>query len=355
MMDRDPTAAAGDAGAPPGGGDAATGLAREPVGLRARRLARVLLVVVVLGALVVIGARVQWAQTWAVVRAASWSMLLAAAVVNMLSLALKGVRWWIFLRGVGVRGLPLAQRATFAGAALNNLVVANAGEVARVMMVSRASGVGSEKVLATLALERLVEFAGYLLLFAAAVSLFPLPAELRAWRAWAFVALGVLCVLLVWLARHPERAELAALPRTPIGFAARAAVYSRGFMRSLAGVSTTRRLLLSMLVAMVVWGLQVATYQMTARAAQFPIPVEATIACILAVNLGFAVRATPGNVGVFQAVYAVTAAAFGMDADAAVGVAMLIQAQQILPVTIVGLTAALRDSGSGRGVLGPPA
>ena len=307
------------------------------------RVARVLLVAAVLTALLVFGARVHWAQTWAAVRMASWTMLLAAALVNMLSLALKGVRWWIFLRGVGVHGFWLAQRATFAGAALNNVVIANAGEAARVLMVSRASGVGSEKVLATLALERLFEFAGYVLLFAAAVSLFPLSPELRAWRAWAFVALGGLFALFVWLARHPGRAELAAL--VPTGLAARAAAYGRGFMRSLAGVSTTPRFLLSMLIAVVVWGLQVATYQMTARAAHFDIPLETTIACILAVNLGFAVRATPGNVGVFQAVYAVTAAAFGMDADAAVGVALLLQAQQILPVTGIGLMAALRDGG----------
>lgn len=345
----------GAAGPPPPGGDGASGLARPRARSRARRVARVLLVLAVLIALLVFGARVHWAQTWAAVRTASWSMLVAAALVNLLSLALKGVRWWIFLRGIGVRGFLLAQRATFAGAALNNLVVANAGEAARVMMISRTSGVGSEKVLATLALERLFEFAGYVLLFAAAVSLFPLSPEVRAWRAWAFVALGALFVLFVWLARHPERVELAVLPPTPTGFAARAAVYSRGFMRSLASVSTTRRFLASMLVASAVWALQVATYQMTARAAHFPIPVEGTIACILAVNLGFAVRATPGNVGVFQAVYAVTAAAFGLDADAAIGVALLIQAQQILPVTVVGLMAAWRGGGGSRGVLGTAA
>jgi hypothetical protein len=38
--------------------------------------------------------------------------------------------------------------------------------------------------------------------------------------------------------------------------------------------------------------------------------------------------------------YAVTAAAFGLDKDAATGVAFLIQAQQILPVTILGLVVA---------------
>ena len=61
---------------------------------------------------------------------------------------------------------------------------------------------------------------------------------------------------------------------------------------------------------------------------------------MLAVNLGFALRATPGNVGVFQVLYALTAAAFGMDKDQAIAVAFLIQAQQIIPVTLLGVALA---------------
>ena len=86
--------------------------------------------------------------------------------------------------------------------------------------------------------------------------------------------------------------------------------------------------------------LQVVTYHLTAMAAGFRIPLVGTVACILAVNIGFAIRATPGNVGLFQMMYAVTAQAFGMDKDQAIAVAFLIQTQQILPVTIVGVALA---------------
>ena len=57
-------------------------------------------------------------------------------------------------------------------------------------------------------------------------------------------------------------------------------------------------------------------------------------------NIGFATRATPGNVGVFQAAYALTATSFGMDRDQAIAVAFLIQAQQIIPVTLLGVALA---------------
>jgi uncharacterized membrane protein YbhN (UPF0104 family) len=86
--------------------------------------------------------------------------------------------------------------------------------------------------------------------------------------------------------------------------------------------------------------LQVWTYSLTARAAHFNLPLVGTVAAILAVNLGFAMRATPGNVGVFQAMYALIAVGFGMDKDQAIAVAFLIQTQQILPVTAIGVIVA---------------
>ena len=65
-------------------------------------------------------------------------LLLAAALVNLASIVVKGVRWWVFLRPIGATSLPLALRATFAGAGLNNVLVANGGEAARVVFVARA-------------------------------------------------------------------------------------------------------------------------------------------------------------------------------------------------------------------------
>ena len=82
-------------------------------------------------------------------------LLVAAVVINFLSMAVKGVRWWLFLKPAGSPSLPLALRATIAGAGLNNVLVANGGDAARVVFVSRATGIPSSTVLATLALERL--------------------------------------------------------------------------------------------------------------------------------------------------------------------------------------------------------
>src|SRR5437773_9533750 len=135
---------------------------------RALRLSITVIIVVML---VVFATKVNWHSTWAAIKEVSLTILLAAAVVHLLSLVLKGVRWWIFLRPIGVTSLWLALRATFAGAGLNNVLVANSGEAARVIFVARAAHVTSAKVLATLALERLFELIGYVIMLALAVSL----------------------------------------------------------------------------------------------------------------------------------------------------------------------------------------
>jgi glycosyltransferase 2 family protein len=302
------------------------------------KLIRALILVVILVALVAFARTVDWKETWRAIRSTSPLLLTAAALVNLLSLVLKGVRWWIFLRPIGVSSLWLAIRATFIGAGLNNILVANGGEAARVIFVARAAHVPSQKVLATLALERLFELVGYIVLLALAVSFLKLPPSLAHTRPYAFGALVVVICLMVYLVRHPEMTDLPDMEGE--GLLHRAKAYGRGFLRTLTAISTGPRFAASLALSVSVWMLQVATYALTARAAHFDLSIVGTIATILAVNLGFAVRATPGNVGVFQMMYAVTATAFGMDKDQATAVAFLIQTQQILPVTLLGLLAA---------------
>ena len=290
-------------------------------------------------ALVVFARKVNWHTTWANILATNWTILLFAAVVNLLSLAAKGVRWWVFLRPVGADSLWLAIRATFAGAGLNNILVANGGEAARVVFVARTSHVQSARVLATLALERMFELIGYVVMLVLAVSFLELPPMLSRTRPVAWLALAGVTVLMVYLVRRPDVTfEVPEGP--PRSWRGRLAGYMRHFAQTVGGISTGPRFTIALLMSVGIWALQVWTYALTARSADFNLSLVGTVAAILMVNLGFALRATPGNVGVFQALYALVAVAFGMDRDRAIAVAFLIQTQQIIPVTLIGVVLA---------------
>src|SRR6185437_17123445 len=124
----------------------------------------------------------------------------------------KSLDRWIFLRPVGSPSLGLAMRATAAGAGINNLLIANSGEAARAVLVTRSSEASGTGVVAALALERLFDFIGYVLVLIGAAFLFPLPASVARWRPEAIAMLGAIVVVLVALlshAPHPPPADRA--------------------------------------------------------------------------------------------------------------------------------------------------
>lgn len=283
---------------------------------------------------------VDWRTAWDAVRAASIWLLVVATVANLLTLLAKALTWWIFLRPIGAPSFSLALRATVAGAGLNNLLVANSGEAARAVFVSRAAGVSMSQVVASLALERLFDFLGYIILLIATTFLLPLPAEVARWRVAAVVVLVVIgagLAVLLWRGPQEPPPEVVA---APANWRARVAASVMRFNHALHAIASGPRMAAAFVLAGANWVGQIACYHLTARAAHFPITLAGSIAALLAANVGFAVRATPGNVGLFQVIYAVTAEALGLSRSAAVGVAVLLQALQNIPVTLLGAAVA---------------
>jgi len=286
---------------------------------------------------------INWHAAWNSMRHASLPLLAAAIGVNILSILIKGVRWWLFLRPIGIKSLPLAIRATIAGAGLNNILVANGGDAARVVFVSRLTGVSSSTVLASLALEKLFDPIGFVMLLVFGVLAFQLPPQFEAWKLPAEIALAVIVLLLVFFVyatRHikPEHVpERRARPRTWRG---RVLAYIKSFGQTAGRLATGPRFLAAMVLSLLSWGCQLWTFDLAASAAHVPIPLAGSLACLLGINVGLIVRATPGNVGFFQFVYAFTAEQFGVLRNDAIAVSLLIQTLQILPPTLLGIALA---------------
>jgi len=294
--------------------------------------------IAMLVAVVLYGRTINWTAAWFAIRSASWPILLVATLVNFITLGAKAVTWWIFLRAVGVPSLSLAVKATVAGAGLNNILVANSGEAARVVFVTRASGAPSAAVLAALALERLFDLIGYIALMASAAYFLPMPHEVARWRFAAVgVLLGMIVLFGVLLRRSPGIVAATVYPSTLVG---RVRTYLDRFMVSVRSILTLQRICLAMLLSLVNWAAQIATYHLVAVAAHFPISIVGSVTTLITANVGFLVRATPGNVGVFQVVYGVTAEALGLDKASAVAVALLLQLIQNLPVTLLAIAIA---------------
>ena len=311
---------------------------------RRRQALRAGVLLGLVAALVVFGRHVDWRSAALVVRAADPLLVFAALALNLLSLALKGVRWWVFLQPLGSVRLPLVLRATFAGASLNNLLVAQGGEGARVLLVSRAAGVSSAGVLAALALERTLDAVSYLALLVTAAWMLALPEHIARWRGAATAALVLAVALLGTLALSPGRGGTLAEHAGAVKGGGIAG-YFRRVRRGTTMAATPRRLTAALVLSLIAWSLQVATYHVTARAAHLPLPLAGSVAAMLAVGISFLVRATPGNVGVFQVIYALTVQSFGIAEGPAIAVALLIQTLQVIPTIMLGTLFAPRFLG----------
>jgi len=293
--------------------------------------------------LILFARTIDWHAAWSSMRHASLPLLAAAIAFNLLSVVIKGVRWWLFLRPIGITSLPLALRATVAGAGLNNVLVASGGDAARVVFVSRVSGASSSTVLASMALERLFDPIGFVILLVFGVLVFELPPQFERWKVPAEILLVVIVLLLaffVYATRRmkPEHVpERRAKPRTFMG---KFRAYFLSFGQTAGRLATGPRFLAAIILSLGSWACQLWTFELAAAAAHVKMPLAGSLACLLGINVGLIIRATPGNVGFFQFVYALMAEQFGVARNDAIAVSLLIQTLQILPLTLMGVALA---------------
>jgi uncharacterized protein (TIRG00374 family) len=285
--------------------------------------------------------KVDWARAWSAITHADPVLLGVATIANLGTLVVKGIRWSLFLDAVGIHGTGQALRTTFAGHALNNVLVANGGDAVRVAATARSSNVSSATVLATLAIDKLCDLVSYAVLFAVAALWLPLPPELARWRSVGLIALGIMAIaltgLVVWRPKHSPGEGLVEAERRLIE---RARDYWRRLTATSAELATAPRVAGAVGLAFLGWAGQWATFHYAAHAASFPTTAADSLLALLVVNLSFVVRLTPGNVGVFQLLYTLAATSTGLDKDSAVAVAFLISLIQYIPVTIIGLLLA---------------
>lgn len=282
---------------------------------------------------------IDWATVMSSVGNADAPVLLGAAGANLTTLVVKGLRWSMFLDAVGAPGVAQAVGATLSGAALNGLVIANGGDAARVALVARRRGVSSAHVLASLALDRLCDVLSYVALFVVAAFVLPLTPELERWRLPSIVGLMTLALVAASLTRSSAHSTTGA-HGTANGVATvrgRLGQYRRDLFAMSSSIATGTRMTASLALSLVAWAGQWATYHFVAHAASFPVSATTSFLAMVTVNASFLIRLTPGNVGVFQFLYALATSAVGMGKDEAVGVALLIQAVQYVPVTFIGL------------------
>jgi uncharacterized membrane protein YbhN (UPF0104 family) len=301
----------------------------------------------VIAALSVLAARVvPWGEVAARIAGASAPMLAIATVATYLAVAARLVAWWTLLQGVGVISLAMACRATIVGMAINCLLIANVGEAHRVGIVVREARVSASAVIASVVIERLIVSVPFAVLLAVSGWMLPLPPELARWRLIVLGAIAAMIIGLLLLAR-PGRQKDPGM-RMASGWRLRAADALRRFRAAVRDLLSTGRTSLVLGLAVAHWVLQLIALVSVAAALQFPLPLAGSLLALLGMSASGSARLAPGNVGINQMVYVSTAATFGLAPAGALGVAIVLQVIQTVPLLGFALIMSVLPDGSAR-------
>jgi uncharacterized protein (TIRG00374 family) len=286
---------------------------------------------------------------WLELRRAELAPIAASLVAMVFVYVMRAIRWQFLLRPIGPTGFGIAFRATVVGFAINALLPARPGEAVRPFLLARREGFSFTSVLATIFIERMLDLAAVLIMFASFVLLFDPGMQTVDARLYDAVKLGgmvaaaaafaVLAIMSLF-AGHPERLGRLVLTAERVLPAKVVQPLARIVERFAGGLAATRNpwnLLQALALSMPVWLAIAASVWLVARAFHITLPFTGSFLLLALLVVGVAVP-TPGGVGGFHEAFRVGATAFyGVDNDRAVGCAIAMHASQFIPVVIAGL------------------
>ncbi len=282
-----------------------------------------------------------------------WVALSAAILFG--EFVLRAVRWRILLR-------PLAPdvsfgallSATLVGGAVNTLLPARAGDVARPLVAHRRTGISLAAIVTTNVVERVFDLVGLLFVLLLMLVMLPTVAGpegelVENLRRYGFVlggaGLGGL-VTLVLVARRRDwlTATLQALAvRLPGPLGERLSGLLGGLVEGLSAMARTRDVVSAIAVSLVLWFNGALSIYVLFHAFGIQLPFGA--ACFTAVAIALTVVApqAPGFVGLFHVAIEKTLVLWGLTAAPAKGFAVIFWGISFLPVTLLGLLALWRE------------
>jgi glycosyltransferase 2 family protein len=276
--------------------------------------------------------------------------LLAALGGIALSYGLRLSRWMLMLRSFGSAVSPTRALVPFMGAvALNNVLPFRAGDVIRIAMGERYTGVPASGQIGSLVLERLFDIV-MLLVLLFLVSLLPtLPLNDPVLRRMLQVIppLAAIAVISFIAAPIPIRTVVRRLDdRFP-----RLAPAGRALLRlsnSITILSRPSLLAGALVISFVAWLAEGSAYYMVGRALGLHVPPSSALLALSIGTLATMIPSAPGYVGTFHFFAARAIRAGGETATGAAAFAILIHGMLWLATTSAGLLLMALSNARGR-------
>jgi glycosyltransferase 2 family protein len=272
-----------------------------------------------------------------------WPFVPLAVLSYLIGHLVRGVRCRLLVSREARLGLPTATNVVVVGYAVNNVLPARLGELARAGMLAQTSGLPFVHSLSVTFLERILDGLSLLLLLVAAGAMLPEIAWIGATLRVGAIVFGAaaLCVLCAVIA---PSAILSLVSRAAQLLGARVHDLLVGaFSQLVAGVSYLRSAPSAASVAalsVLVWICEAGMFLALLPAFGLAADPWLALAAMCITNLGILAPSTPGFIGPFHFFCMSTLAAVGVAEPVAFGYAVLVHLSFYVPITLWGVGIA---------------
>ena len=286
------------------------------------------------------------------IRGAHLLPILASVVIATLTFPIRLIRWRLLLRRDDGTPLPPGPvwHAVAIGFMANNILPFRAGELVRVIAVTRLAGVRFSSALSSVAVERIFDGLAVVALLSVALLASDLPAGVAVGgvsvasvaRAGGLMGLAALAAAGLVVA-FPLAAEGLIRRLLPAGrFTDRLVGLIDGLRQGLAALRSPALLAGVVLWSLVLWLVNAWAFHIAFAA--FEIPVDFLGAMLLQGILvfGISVQLTPGFVGQFEAALVAALALYGVPNDVASSYAITFHGTTFLPIILLGAWSLAR-------------
>lgn len=258
--------------------------------------------------------------------AVAW--LAGGVALYVLATLLRAERWHRVLQLTGVDAERTDSYALIpVGYMGNNVLPARAGEMLRVVLLSKRAEAGKRELLGTVVAERVLDALALGSIFVIVVYGILRETTLPSDRPLliAGVAVGLLAAVLIAFQVLRRRGALERV---------------RDFLRPLAGAPRallSREGLLLLAASFVIWGVEASVYLSVAHAVELHISGMGALYLVALTNLFAMLPAAPGYVGTFDAAVVFGVKAIGGTGSVAFSYLILLRFVLFVPITLVGL------------------
>ncbi|MBI3943820.1 MAG: flippase-like domain-containing protein [Chloroflexi bacterium] len=291
-----------------------------------------------------------WSHLAEVLATINYAWVLPALGCQLLGYWLRALRWHEILKPT--RTVPASRLfgPMMIGFAVNNLLPARVGEIARAVAVGQQESLSKSTALATVVVERVLDGLS-LVFFLFLFSLFwPMPGwgiqveEIAVAIFWVALVGMVLVIwpgspLVVWIEKL--------LSFLPGRFNTRLATLLNAFIGGLHSLGQTRTLLWLTPLSLGIWALESCAYYCLSLGFNLPFsPIERLGLAILVMvmaNMGGLIPSSPGYVGTFHFFVITALSAFQVQREVAVSFALIAHGGQYLMVTFIGVFVMLQS------------